>query len=122
MQCFIIIIIKENKTMSNYVLVILDSNWADEFDVNAFWVTTQEEYDIFINKISKVDLHGQEFYFGTNEWISFHSTEDLLSALTVSKITREFYNDLIFYFGETYGLISIPDLLERFDEDEFENL
>ena len=63
-------------TMEYYLLVKLDMNWADEFDVNAFWVTTQNRYDQFLRTIIEYDFSdNDEIYFGTNEWISFSSTD-----------------------------------------------
>lgn len=100
-------------TMEYYLLVKLDMNWADEFDVNAFWVTTQNRYDQFLRTIIEYDFSdNDEIYFGTNEYISFSSTNKLLNSLKVTPITEEFYSQLLAHFGEEYGLIDLTRLLE----------
>ena len=100
-------------TGTNYLLVKLDMNWADEFDVNAFWVTTQNRYDQFLRTITEYDFSNDEFYFGTNEWISFDSTNEVIRSLQVIPITKEFYDQLITHFGEEYGLLPITRIEEH---------
>lgn len=104
--------------MDTYLLVKLNMSYA-EFEVDAFWVTTQQEYDQFLKKVSNYDWsESDEIYFGTNEWINFYSTDELIDSLEVTPITQEFYSQLIAHFGETYGLISIPYLAEYINNKE----
>ena len=99
--------------MEYYLLVKLDMNWADEFDVIAFWVTTQNRYDQFLRTIIEYDFSdSDEFYFGTNEYISFSSTDEIVRSLQTIPITKEFYDQLITHFGEEYGLIPITRIEE----------
>jgi hypothetical protein len=102
---------------NDYVLVMLNYCWADEFNVDAFWVTTETEYDSLLKKLSKCEINdGYEFYFGTNEYITFDSTEELINSLTVQSLSREEAAAITNNIGEEFGLISIKDLLDIIDE------
>jgi hypothetical protein len=91
--------------MNNYLLIKLYFNYADEFDVESFWVTTQEVYNAFLKDLENYDLsENDELYFGTNEFISFESVEFLLNSLEITPITEEFFNQLLYNFGDDYGL------------------
>lgn len=99
----------------NKILVKLDYCWADEFDVNSLWITTIDDYHEFLETIATLDISEYtEIYFGTNEYISFYSYDELVDSLDFEPISDEFYNEFMENIGETYGLISIPDLLEDF--------
>jgi hypothetical protein len=104
----------------DYVLVALDANYADEFDVNSLWVTTQEEYEEVLRDIDKYFVPDIEFYFGTNEFISFDTKDDILSCIDAAPISKEFYEEFVNLIGETYGLISIPEMVERFKREDDE--
>ena len=107
--------------MNKFLLVILDTCWADEFDVNGLWVTTQDEYNEFLEQLDKVNFHGQEIYFGTNEWVEYESKEDLLRDLTTWEISEIFYDEFISIFGgDSHGIIDIPYLIERLVNEEEE--
>lgn len=106
----------ENK----YILVKLDYSWADEFYVNALWVTTQDEYNAFLDKLETLDINDSvEIYFGTNEWISFYSYESLYESLSETNISKEFHDEFIKSVGSSeFGLVSIPSLVEYFEDAE----
>lgn len=103
----------ENK----YILVKLDYNWADEFDVKSLWVTTQDEYNAFLDKLSNFDINDScEIYFGTNECISFESYDELYNSLSERHVSKEFYDEFIKVVGSSeFGLISIRNILENFE-------
>lgn len=103
--------------MNNYILVKLDYCWADEFDVKTFWVTTEESFNDFKALLVKYPLSwDDEFYYGTNEGVNFESSEALLNALDVELISEQYYDSLINSFGESYGLIHIPNIIEFIEE------
>ena len=104
----------------NYVIVSLGVNWADEFDVNSLWVTTQEEYEDVLRDIDKNFVSDVEIYFGTNESICFDSKDDLLECIDSAPISKEFYDEFLTLIGETYGPLSIPEIAERFKEENEE--
>lgn len=100
--------------MERKVLVKLNYCWADEFDVEALWMTTEKEYNEYIEKLDKCIIDDSiEIYFGTNEYISFGSTEELKESLSIREVSDSFYNEFIYNIGEEYGLISISEILER---------
>lgn len=102
--------------MNNYILVKLDYCWADEFNVNAFWVTTEEEFNKFTDLLSRYNLtEDEEFYFGTNEFISFGSSQELVDSLKVEIISKEYYENLLNSFGSTYGLFDITRISEHIE-------
>jgi hypothetical protein len=108
--------------MEYYLLIKLTMNWADEFDVDSFWVTTQARYDRFVKTIINFEFNDDdEIYFGTNECISFSSTNELLSSLKVTSITKEFYDQLISHFGEEYGLVYLTSIEEYAAEKIYED-
>lgn len=107
--------------MSNKILVSLSNSWADEFDVNALWVTTVQEFENFKSELYKRDISEYvEIYFGTNEWIDFDSAGSILDNISITPISEEFYNEFVQKIGQTYGLISIPGLLEDYEKIENE--
>lgn len=103
----------ENK----YILVKLAHSWADEFNVEALWVTTQDEYNAFLDKLVTLDINDSvEIYFGTNEWVSFESYDELYNLLSERLVSKEFYDEFIKVVGSSeFGLISIRNILENFE-------
>ena len=56
----------------NKILVKLNYCWADEFDVDSLWMTTEEEYKEFLDELQDCVISDEkEIYFGTNEFVSF---------------------------------------------------
>lgn len=104
-----------------YVLVSLETNWADEFDVVSHWVAEKEEaldaIDIITN--SHISEH-DEFCFGTNEGISFESAQELMDCISIHPITEEFYKNFVRLIGEETGLISVQEIANRIRESESE--
>lgn len=110
-----------------YVLIKYDDNWANEFDVNGFFATTLEEWEKFINEVSKAS-YPQEVYFGTNEFIEFETFEDFYNKLTITKISEKEFNILskLLAIGETteaggfsYGMFITPN--KHKDDEDFES-
>ena len=101
--------------MEKKLLVKLNYCWADEFDVEALWMTTEKEYNKFIDQLDKCIINdGTEIYFGTNEYISFESTEELKESLSIQEVSDSFYDEFIYRIGKEYGLISISEILELY--------
>lgn len=87
--------------MKHY-LVQYDGNYADEFDVYFHMVMSETELEEAKDIIGKTDWNWEEFYFGTNEYISV-STEELMENLSEAKeITEEQFKVL-----QELGLIHI---------------
>ena len=102
-----------------YLLIKIDSCWADEFDINAFWITTDQEFEDWREILSKAEIHdGIEIYYGTNEWVSFSSYEEILNSLTVIEIKEDLAQNLIDLFGHVYGLIDLEDLPSHYVSED----
>jgi len=100
------------------LLVKLNYCWADEFDVDALWVTDEKEYADFLENLKRCKIDDStEICFGTNEYVFFGSYEEIVDSLTVSEISDTFFGDFMIHIGQTYGLISIPDLVGIYEED-----
>ena len=102
--------VPEKKTVKadEYVLVIVNADYADEFDVCQSYVMTREEYDLGV-ELSKKNLEGQgytEIYFGTNEGIDVSDFDDYMSNISVESITKEDYDAYMRMFGGEFGMIS----------------
>jgi hypothetical protein len=71
-----------------YVLVKLDTNYADEFDVEAFVVVTESYLEAAkADILEKGRADGLHMNFGTNEWLEWSSGEELIADLDVTPLT-----------------------------------
>ena len=107
----------------NFVTVKLSYDYADEFQVEALWLTTGDEFISFLEELEKRDI--SEFYevpFGTNEFFFFDDLEAITNALTTATISESTFNEMYDALdGAELGLISIPGLLDVYplkEEDE----
>ena len=66
------------------ILVKYCSNWSDEFDIQGFAIMNAEEYAQWVADYQKAMDTDYEWYFGTNEYISYWSFDDW-SATNLSK-------------------------------------
>lgn len=72
----------------NYVLVKLNKNYADEFDVEAFVVVTDTYLEAAKAEIlEKGRIDGLHMNFGTNEWLEWDSGKELIAGLNVTPLT-----------------------------------
>ena len=79
------------------VLIKFNTNYADEFDVAGFYITTQKKWDKHLEEVEtffKNRTEPVEKYFGTNEYIEFYDFDDYKSSFTVTPITKE-ENDVL---------------------------
>lgn len=88
-----------------HILVKYCSNWADEFDIQGFAIMNEEEYIQWIEDFRKAKETDYEWYFGTNEYISYWDEEDW----SVINLSME----------ETLNLIYILDLGQEHYEDGY---
>ncbi len=95
-----------------YYLVTESGNYADEFDIEGFalfkaeseqalkdnlWksISSNHEVEERENDYEEDDKHlawPMEFYFGTNEAITYNSKEEIFQELVISEITKSQYN------------------------------
>ena len=59
-----------------HILVKYCSNWADEFDIQGFAIMNEEEYIQWVEDFRRAKEKDYEWYFGTNEYISYWDEED----------------------------------------------
>lgn len=103
--------------MKQRLLISINKCYADEFDVEAFWVTTVENFEVWKEKLSKsVISEDKEIYFGTNECISFDSYDDIIDSLRIKEISKSEAKTIIKLIGRTYGLIDLSALPENYEE------
>lgn len=100
--------------ITNKVLVKLSANYADEFDVDSLLVTTQEEAKELLTNIRLHFNPNKEYYFGSNECVSFDSVEELLDSITIIPISDEFYYEFKKHISPdgNFGLIDIDRFAE----------
>ena len=106
-----------------FVAVKFSYNYADEFQVEALWLTTEEEFNSFLDNLEKRDVtEFDEIPFGTNEFFFFDNLEAIINSLTVLTISELTFDEMYDVFdGDEFGLISIPGLLDVYplkEEDE----
>jgi hypothetical protein len=71
----------------DYVLVSMDTNWADEFDVEGFLVVSTAYFEDAKKRLLGME-EGTSFSmgFGTNQDLTWHDAEELLASLTVKPL------------------------------------
>ena len=88
-----------------HILVKYNSNWSDEFDIQGFAIMNEEEYIQWVDDFRKAKERDYEWYFGTNEYISYWDEEDW-SATNLSK-------------EETLNLIFMLDLEQHYYDEDY---
>lgn len=89
-----------------YVLVKFEKDYADEFDICGMMACTTEEWEAFkkdaLEKIE--DQPDAEYYFGTNEYVSFEGAAEFDDAFDVMDITDDEYATLMRLFAGTWRM------------------
>ncbi len=89
------------------LLIKFRDNWADEFDVSGWFVSSEEVWDAF----KAQPFEPTEIYFGTNEGIEYESKSDYLSHFKTTSISDSDAEVLVRLFGATLKL-------EQDDQDQ----
>lgn len=102
------------------LLIKLDTNWADEFDVQGFFTTTRKAWDEHLAAVKRYFENSDELelYFGTNEALTFDSYEEYADAYTASELSDEQFSQLVALFGRSYSGEIEFGITARFDEDD----
>jgi hypothetical protein len=95
------------------LLVKYKGDWADELEVEGFWVTTKEEYEEWLIEIK--NSFPYTYYIGTNEEIEYESLDSLQYDLSVKEITQEQFDNLKVVFGGSFGFFPDPEVFEEED-------
>lgn len=95
-----------------YILVNVENNYADEFDIEGFGLFSGEDAERALKLIS---LHSsvpdQELCFGTNESVYLRDT-----SFTVKELTEKEFDAILNVLGSRYGLFSVDYVLEAIEE------
>ena len=98
-------------------LIIWDQNWADEFDIFGFEIISKNDFEPIIKTLDYIkendsNLYNreEEFYYGTNEYVTL-SYEDFHKVILNSKslsneedqILNNIFGDLTYGKGMTFG-------------------
>lgn len=79
-------------------LIIWNDDWADEFNIFGIEIIHEIEYNELINKLKKAIDSGldyeREYYFGTNEFMTYRYSEILWILENSRSITEEEYDML----------------------------
>jgi hypothetical protein len=90
------------------LLVKANVNYADEFDMEEFTTMSVGSYKELVDGLEGYEEE-IEWYFGSNESLSFDNGEDLLSCFTVEKISDEQSDMLDELFGGSFGESGVFD-------------
>jgi hypothetical protein len=76
--------------MQKHLLITLDRDWADEFNVEGFVVLTAAEWEDHKQLAKKhFEEHGSvELYFGTNEFLDYSSYDEYVKEFEVTELTQ----------------------------------
>lgn len=86
-------------------LVKFHDNWADEFNVYGFSVFTEKAYEAWLKLLPYVE-YGDEFYFGTNEGISYRNHTEYLRQIEVIDLSEPEAEALIRLFPRCKSYVS----------------
>lgn len=100
----------------NLVLINARANYADEFDVYGFIITTKEQWDKKTKALKKSSWP-MERYFGTNEYIDFTDFKDFMRSCTVKPITMEEALNMVKLLGDSFSVKDFNEKLAATDPD-----
>jgi hypothetical protein len=107
-----------------YVLVVMDRDYADEFNTYGLMVMKKDEWKVIVNQLDSTQ-YPWEAYFGTNEYHEFSNKEDYLRSCKVHDISEKeaiFLQNLLKTYNQntrpvnfSVGIFPTPDSYE--DDD-----
>lgn len=112
--------------MGKYYLARYCTNYADEFDIKGFVAFTENEYKEFqtsqqklksLEEEGKFDITDYEVGFGTNEYLTFDSVDEVINAIEVQPITEQEYNTLSNLNLTSFGELTLFDFFYNAYED-----
>ena len=90
-------------------------NWADEIDIQSYSLMSDKKahlvHDILHHPDFTIDPDN-EYYFGTNEWVTIESKEEFLKGLSFKLVPEAVGKWMIMQIGSEFGLLSnITDMV-----------
>ena len=97
-------------------LINYDFCYADEFDVQGYWILTEDQYKKFNETVTDFFNEGhkvEEYYFGTNEWIDINEISEILHPNYISDIPDHEAEIIKSRIGDQSGMVNWEYLEER---------
>lgn len=109
--------------MDKYVFVVTSHDWADEFSMGGCFVAIDSEFGAIMDRIQVAFEKGfitedNEFYFGTNEGLSFYDWEDFRSGVRVQECSKPFYDEFRIMSPYGVGFDVIDGMLDSIADSE----
>ena len=99
--------------MDKKYIVILEDNYADEFDIKDVKILNAENFLRLKNNLNLLFNNGNlEIYFGTNEYLKYNNINELISVLKFEEI--ENYHEIKKYekyFPDMDIISTLEDLI-----------
>jgi len=95
---------EKKKRPYSMFLVKTGYDWADEMDIEGFFMLRPAEYEYLLREIKAIE-YPIEWHVGTNQYIDFLDAEEILRSFDVSVLNieqAEFVKDKFLKYGE-YG-------------------
>ncbi len=108
------------------LLIKFHDDWADEMDVEGFFITTQEDWDEKVQTLIEKFPYGLTYVLGTNEDIEYESPTHILKCYKTVIITDELAQQLenLFPGKSGYGfpgpVCYLSTYIEELEEEENE--
>ena len=107
--------------MDSYVFVVLQHDYADEFDVFGCTAMLEDRWNEIYAKIergfSNSILTGDEFYFGTNEALTFETFHDFAKGANVTTCSKAFHDEFNALNRYPVGHWVVDQMLDRLAEE-----
>ncbi len=101
------------------LFIKFDSNYADEFDVEGFMIVANDVWERYVNSLTDEDFgEHNEFYFGTNESLSFDDKAYYLSSFETKEVSDDELVVIKKFFGLKSGFIPLNEDKFYPEEDE----
>lgn len=105
-----------------YVILSSSFNWGDEFDLDGFYIMEKTDFDrsILALKVYYTNLlypDRDEMYFGTNEYMSFSSAEDIIDQLDLTYVPYSVAKTIGDHVGWKVGIFTYSTILDYIEYD-----
>ena len=115
------------------LLVEYKDNYADQFDISGFIITTEKTWKEFCDRGLKYfeNNESETYQFGSDEWIEYRSAKEFFSCFKGKKLNTEdaeIIQELLTYdfsypdSGLFFQKGFFPDILESFWVDDYETI
>ena len=90
-------------------------NWADEIDIQSYSLMSDKRVHLVHDILHHPDFTinpDNEYYFGTNEWVTIENKEEFLKGLSFKLVPEAVGKWMIIQVGSKFGLLSnITDMV-----------